>query len=640
MSTSLEETKGRSALFEHADAELASQATKGALAAGVTLAKDTALVHHLASMPIDRAEGAFELVLDRAVSDKARIAAARYLGSAISRERKLMRIVKTFSWGVQTARRLLGKPMRVRMTGSQSLGFTRTRENILYITPLPILRGDRHGAEIVEALIVHEVGHHLYHAGPKNEAVWEKANEDGIGGLLNLVADEHLERNMRALDPEHGDRLKRLAAYAFQHTKRMLPVRKLLAHLGVYASEVLPTAGLAVARDPECVLIETGSLLFRMEKAGLSFSRFARALRMGLGNRHDDPKVAEALALFGPSFKTSTMDDLRRISDRLREIFGWETSLCDSFGAHECMEDEGADVDAVVWGDGLTQEEIDQMVRRVTERSESSSTGAGGLAINIGGEEKFELIKRVERKAFDATAFAPYARRVQRPASILRRYFEELGLSFKPERMRTTGRRIDRSRLLPLVLHGDPRLLVTREKAFARDLFLGVVIDCSGSMATRDNMQRAKLFAALIAEATGPLSGVDTRVFGFTDHVIYDCGDARRCAVHALNAGGGNNDAAALYYAATIAKASHRKAKVLVMVSDGLPTECTVAALRGLVKRLTQRERMVCAQVAVQALAEVCFPHYVVLNDASIEATVSKFGTLVARLVERAISQA
>jgi hypothetical protein len=332
------------------------------------------------------------------------------------------------------------------------------------------------------------------------------------------------------------------------------------------------------------------------------------------------------------------MHDLRKIADRLREIFGWETNLCGSFGAHEALEDAGSDVDSIVWGEGLSQEEVDQLVRRVTERSEKSSTGGGGLALNVADDEKFELIRQVEKKPYDRLAFAPYARRVQRPAAMLRRYFEELGLSFRPERMRLTGRRIDQGRLLPLVLHGDPRLLTTREKAYARDLFLGVVIDCSGSMATRDNMERAKLFAALLAEATAPLSGVDTRVFGFTDRVIYDCGDAQRCAAHTLAAGGGNNDAAALYYAANVAKESHRKAKVLVMVSDGLPTECSVKALRGLVRRLTQRERMVCAQVAVQALAEVCFPNYVVLSDANIETTVNKFGAIVARLVEKAIA--
>lgn len=640
VTTTLDETKGKSNLFAHVDAARAAMFVRGLLAAGGTIAKEASIVHHVVSMPFHTSEDAFREILDRATTDAARMTAAKHAGSRASRERKLMRVVETFAWGVRVARRMLGKPMRVRMTGSQSLGFTKTRENVVYVTPLPILRGDRHGTEVVEALIVHEIGHHLYHAGTANEAVWQKAQKAGIGGLLNLVADEHLERNIRALDREHGDRLKRLAAYAFQHTRRMLPVRRVLSHVGAAAAAVLPTVGLGVARDDDSVLVETGSFLFTMEKSALSFSRFARALRMGLGNRHDDPKVAEALELFGPSFRGANMDRLLEISEKLRLIFGWETNLCESFGAHESIEDEHADVDSVVWGEGLSQDEVDRMVRRVTERTEagpSSPTGGGGLAINVGEDEKFARIERVERKAFDPVAHAPYARRVGRPAQLLRRYFEELGLGFRPERMRLSGRRLDQTRLLPLVLHGDPRLLVSRQAFFARDLFLGIVVDCSGSMSSRDNMERGKLFAALLAEAAAPMSGIDTRVLGFTDQVIYDCGDAKRCAAHALAAGGGNNDAAALYHLAKLAKQSQRKAKVLVMVSDGLPTECSVAALKGLVRQLGQRERMVCAQVAVQALAEVCFPHYVVLSDASIEATVNKFGLLVAKLVARAI---
>ena len=120
--------------------------------------------------------------------------------------------------------------------------------------------------------------------------------------------------------------------------------------------------------------------------------------------------------------------------------------------------------------------------------------------------------------------------------------------------------------------------------------------------------------------------------------MIFDCGPKDRCAVHALAASGGNNDAAALYYVATQAKGSRRKAKVLVMISDGLPTECSVAALKHLVDHLTKRERMLVAQVAVQPISERCFPHYVVLTDASIEVTVRKFGGIIAGLVQKAMN--
>ena len=74
------------------------------------------------------------------------------------------------------------------------------------------------------------------------------------------------------------------------------------------------------------------------------------------------------------------------------------------------------------------------------------------------------------------------------------------------------------------------------------------------------------------------------------------------------------------------------------MISDGLPTECTVASLRELVHTLGRKHRMVCAQVAVQPLAEVCFPHYVVCNDPTVEQTVMRFGRVVMRLVRKTLA--
>ncbi|MEZ4247746.1 MAG: hypothetical protein R3B99_05850 [Polyangiales bacterium] len=72
------------------------------------------------------------------------------------------------------------------------------------------------------------------------------------------------------------------------------------------------------------------------------------------------------------------------------------------------------------------------------------------------------------------------------------------------------------------------------------------------------------------------------------------------------------------------------------MISDGLPTECSVAALRGLVRRLT-REGMACAQIAVRPLEERCFDHYVEVRDLSTEESVRRFGTIIARLVRQTI---
>lgn len=645
MQQELDASKGTSTLLSAASPRLVEITTYAFLAAGNVVAKEASLLFHLSGSAVDplAREVATEIVLTTATSDVVRSKAASRLRDAfgLNRLRKLHRVATTFAWGVRTARDLVGKQFRVQMTGGQSLGHTRLNERRLYVTPLPLLRGDQHGKEIVEALILHELGHHMYHRGGGAEAVWAEAQKEGLHGLLNLVADEHLERNLRAIDAAYGDRLKRLAAYAFQHTTREIQLARLLGHLGGRAFDVLVKTHLGVAKDDASVVVESGALLGMMERQGLAFSRFVRALRMGLGNRHEDPRVARALTLFSGRFRHSSMQDLMRITRELKSIFGWETQLCESFGPHESL--EAGESEGIIWGEGITQEEVEREVERVLDpkSNEGDRSGVSGPPgkpwLNVNPKNTFDPITSVEKQAFDPAAAAALAARVQRPAALMRRFLEELGLALLPQRLRLSGFRLDKTRITPLVLRGDPRALLARTREPKSDLFLGITVDCSGSMSSRDNMERARLFAALLGEAAKGLRGVDFRAFGFTDKVIYDCGDGARNASHALRAGGGNNDAAALFHLAKVAKMSRRKAKLLVMISDGLPTECTVAALRELVTTLTVREKMVCAQAAVQPLAEVCFPNYVVLNDASIEATVMKFGKVVARLVQKAM---
>jgi hypothetical protein len=38
----------------------------------------------------------------------------------------------------------------------------------------------------------------MYHRGKEAEAVWQKAQSENMHSLLNLVSDEHLERNLRS----------------------------------------------------------------------------------------------------------------------------------------------------------------------------------------------------------------------------------------------------------------------------------------------------------------------------------------------------------------------------------------------------------------------------------------------------------
>ena len=75
----------------------------------------------------------------------------------------------------------------------------------------------------------------LYSGG--GEEVWEQSEKEGLQRLLNLVSDEHLERNLRARDRHFGDQLKQLAAYAFQHTAREVAIDHTAHEIGLDPAE-------------------------------------------------------------------------------------------------------------------------------------------------------------------------------------------------------------------------------------------------------------------------------------------------------------------------------------------------------------------------------------------------------------------
>ncbi len=601
-----------------------------------------------------------ELLLDEAVKDATTERAVSLIPEGESRAGKLRHLAEAFAWGVVRARELTGRTFTIRMASGGSLGFTTPGTQEIHVNPLPLLRGGRDGADAVRGLIVHELGHQKYDADEEMTTAWRQAVSEGLRDLFNLVLDERLERRLRAADAGDGDLLKVLAAWAFQHAQREVPACELVEALGLRACAVLASAPLGVARQRGFVRVEQGRLLLSLGRAGDSYGRFLRALRMGLGNRQGDPKVSEALALFGRGFREAGPKRLLEIARELRRIFAPPPELARLLDLHAATsestgdllrEREGmtdadleAEVRAILEGGGGSREREAAAGRRkgrasspVSPRERESERLKNARFVNLEKALDFDRITNVQRLKRDEEQHHAYAIRVARWSRYLRERLRELGLAFVPDRRRLTGRRLDRSQLLPLVVRGEPRILVSRRRVVKTDLFLGVLVDCSGSMELNESLEKAKLFGTMIAEAARGLDGVDVRLFGFTDSVIFDAGTSESCAVHRLESGGGNNDAAALWHAATVALASARSARLLVMISDGSPTECTVEALRALVARLTRKMGISCAQVAVRPVDHVCFPRYVELEEDDLGKAVPRFCSILERLVAAAL---
>ena len=556
------------------------------------------------------------------------------------RQQKLTEVARSFKWGQEQSRRLLNSEFKMSMLSGSDLGYTRLKEEKVFINVLPILKRKQHGRQIVEGLIVHELGHHIFHKGKNAEVIWKRAEKEGLHSLLNIVADEHLERNLRAADPDFDLRLKRLGAYAFQHMPRDIKIDDLLSALGIRAFEILTESEMAFCDRPDSVRIEGGQMLMELEKTGNSFARFFRSLRMGLGNRHNDPLVAKGLELFKKNFRKSSMEDLYKICLELRSIFPDEIGVGDTFGMDQANVDQLGKA-----ADGITDAEIEREIQRITSREELESGNSSGdqdqnggnRFINVIDELEFDQIKQIIKLPFHPLAWSTLSKKVASHGKLLKKFLVGLGQRFEIQRRRLTGHRVDRAAISRLVIRNDPRVMMARQTKIKNDLFIGVAVDCSGSMEFNDNIETAKKFAAVLAYAVRDIEDIDLRTFGFTDTELFDAGDERRPAIHPLATGAGNNDAAALWHIAQLALASKRKSKLLVMISDGLPTECSVAALRGLVTRLTKKMGICCAQIAVEDLEEVCFPHYVLVKEADEFAAVRKFGRTVASLVKTAL---
>ena len=553
-----------------------------------------------------------------------------------SSSQRLERLREVAAWGARQSIVLVGRPLGVTFIGD-ALGYTRLRSSRIHINPLPVLLDDRDGADIVMGLMVHELGHHRYHGDAVGLRVWEQAHTERLQQVLNLVADEHLERNLRALSPtRYGHRLQHLAAWAFQHRRKELELSTVLSSLGARAAPVLTRQPIGVGRRPGTIVVDIGGAMTALEQQGSPFARFMRALRMGKGDRFGDVVVARALALFpAATFRQLEMPGLLAIARQLREIFGDELSLLQAFDFHQVTDASEGELLA----SGVSADDLDEAggmpraPRRAAPRT-SAGTGSGERgSINTDADTHFDVIDDVVIVDVDAAAHAMVAAAVQRPAHTLRRSLLALGQGLASDRRRLTGRRVDRGNLVNVVVRNDPRLLVSRRRQPVADVFIGVVIDCSGSM-SGPHLERAQHFATVVAEAVRGIDAVDARFFGFTDTTIFDAGDARRCAVTSLTTDGGNNDAAGLWHASRVALRSRRQVKLLVMISDGAPTECSVDALAALVARLGRRG-VVCAQVAVATLDAVCFPHHVLLDDDDdLAGAVRRFAVVIERLVQ------
>jgi hypothetical protein len=217
-------------------------------------------------------------------------------------------------------------------------------------------------------------------------------------------------------------------------------------------------------------------------------------------------------------------------------------------------------------------------------------------------------------------------------AQQMRKFLEQCGLVSVDLEDQELGHELTED--LEKAVLGETALCTDEEKIPRASVHIEVGIDCSGSMAG-EKIKLAKRFGLLIEESVRGVRGISCNFWGFTSSAIYDCGTPGQYRVSGLIAGGGNNDAAMLWHMYQAAQASGKDLKILLMVSDGSPTECTWGSLHNLVCRL-EMAGYIPVQIAVDKIDDPAFKtYYVDLVGQPMASAIIDFGRMLLTLVEQ-----
>jgi len=563
-------------------------------------------------------------------------------------------------WAARVGQELLGRLVLVQQY-RQGIGRTTRRKKNqpveIEVSDAPVTSGHPHGEEIMKGIALHEIGHHLADMGQRGHSATRGiARSEGLGEIYDVLLDERLERLMRSRRPKWGAYFDRLASYAFAQTTHRVPLSDFAKFMGLppHRTRQRISAGKLPGRlvpgpdaeHKEMVLLRDSDFL-SVPGAVPPLAAFAACLRCGFAPALcADARIAKAMALVPSNLKdlphAEVLKAARRIGDLIgrsdahkRRMRAWlQRARLHRATMRALREALQRMVEAGQVPEWMRREAAGIRKNKPLPVELRVGEPPAGRQLNLGEELEFDELPNEKALAFDANEYARLVAPIRKHVRTLRQYFERLGVHLVDEYAQKRGRRLDMGRVRHGIVQRSPRILLNSREEIAPDLYLGVLIDRSGSMREGNKIEKAKAFAALVAESARGLRGISGHVNAFDDKTFFRLGDLDHPAIAALESGEGNNDAGALSRAAELAWKSGKKNRLLVMISDGSPTECTVESLKDLVEQLTRRDGLVCAQIAVEEMDEVCFPHFVDLSKYPLDEAVGRFGRLLMKLTE------
>jgi hypothetical protein len=200
----------------------------------------------------------------------------------------------------------------------------------------------------------------------------------------------------------------------------------------------------------------------------------------------------------------------------------------------------------------------------------------------------FPPAQKVLQLVPDRRANVETDRAARRFVSVLRPYLSLIDPDPVMQERLVGGRRLLSGSLPRHLAYGEPRLFADQRLADTdqhRSVLFCVLIDTSASMQADDRLPRAQRLASLLAQCLSDCLHIETALVAYNQNV-YRCGDHEGHALSALAPAGKTNEAAALDYLRAHHLGVPRRRKIVLVLSDGLPTDCSVESVVRLVRTL------------------------------------------------------
>lgn len=262
---------------------------------------------------------------------------------------------------------------------------------------------------------------------------------------------------------------------------------------------------------------------------------------------------------------------------------------------------------------------------------ENKMTPEGGKSSdfkNTNPTKLFPACEKIIRLKTDALKMRKLQLMSKRYVQWLRSSLSRIDQVKQMQLKQSAGKSMMNSAVKNFIIYGEPQIFrnfKAEDKEEYSDIHISFLLDTSASMLTDERMKNAKLLGSLFAECLTDCPGISTSFYAYNQN-LYLCGDHENYSIAQLEPSGKTNEAAALHHIQKDLETIARPIKIVIVVTDGLPTACSVEAVKWQVSEMENRGRVQCIACIFSKEVHPAYRHSVDFSGGLSRASVMKLG--------------